>query len=194
MELISAHNDGSGVTFSATGGGGDAPQTPPQQASASDRTTYEPLGGAQQSTPQAPKPQPKPTPQPPQQTGGGETQPVSGMGAREPGSLVYNGQPLKTRDGRPNPLMVGQNIVGRADASSPANMQIPTHDMYCSRQQAIITVLRMDNGSLRTFIRNYMNKNKTWINGKELGKGEEVVIKNGDRIKMGDTTVVFVEH
>ena len=83
----------------------------------------------------------------------------------EPGVVTFNGQPF--------PLDIGQNIVGRAAAGSPANIQIPTPDVYCSRQQAIITVVRMPDNSLCTYIRNFKNKNTTMINGALLGEGED---------------------
>ncbi len=174
------------VTFTAPNGGGGAPAGGPLPA---DRTIYEKGTGAQMGQQSATAGYPKSD----QGQEGRTILPDNGA-IQNPGYITFNGQPLRTPDGRPNPLMIGQNIIGRAAPSSPANMQVPTTDIYCSRQQAIITVLRMNNGGLRTFIRNYMNKNKTWVNGAQLLDGEEVVLKNGDHIKMGDTTVVYVER
>lgn len=101
----------------------------------------------------------------------------------EPGVVTFNGRPF--------PLDIGQNIVGRAAAGSPANVQIPTPDVYCSRQQAIITVVRMPDNSLCTYIRNFKNKNTTEINGALLGDGDEIALNEGDQIRMADTIIEF---
>lgn len=107
----------------------------------------------------------------------------SGGTMEEPGVVTFNGQPF--------PLDIGQNIVGRAAASSPANVQVPTPDIYCSRQHVIITVVRMPDNSLCTYIRNFKNKNTTLINGKQLQEGEEIALNEGDRIRMADTIIEF---
>lgn len=173
------------VTFPAmNGGGGDAAANAPFE----DKTVYDKTIYDKDKGPQAAQ-QPQPSGQ-----GADETELPAMSGIQNPGLILFNGQPLRNSNGEPNRLLVGQNIIGRADPSSPANMQIPTRDVYCSRQQAIITVLRMNNGSLRTFIRNYKNKNKTWINNVLLQDGEEIELKNGDCIKLADTIVYFVNQ
>ena len=74
---------------------------------------------------------------------------------------------------------------------SPANVQIPTPDVYCSRQQAVINVVRMRDNSLCAYIKNYKNKNTTLVNGVTLQDGEEIALNDGDNIRMGDTIVQF---
>lgn len=88
-------------------------------------------------------------------------------------------------------LLEGQNIVGRKGTTSKATIQIETEDRYMSRQHCIINVSILPDGSPKAVLSNYLNKNQTSVNGQVIGNGDEIRLTNGDRIKMGHTTVVF---
>lgn len=89
-------------------------------------------------------------------------------------------------------LDVGTYRVGRMAHTSQADVQIPTQDGFMSRQHAIITVRRLADGSLKADIRDDQSKNGTRVNNVPLGPGDAIVLHNGDRIQMGETTVIFV--
>ena len=95
-------------------------------------------------------------------------------------------------NGQRHNLDVGVFHVGRMANTSQADVQIPTQDGFMSRQHAIITVRRLADGSLKADIRDDQSKNGTKVNNVVLGPGDAIVLHNGDRIQMGETTVFFV--
>lgn len=123
--------------------------------------------------------------QPPQTPFAGDDKTILPQGGKmeEPGFIMFNGQPFQ--------LEIGQNIIGRAAMGSPANVQIPTPDIYCSRQQAVINLVRMRDNTLCAYIKNFKNKNTTLVNGVVLQEGDEIALRDGDWIRMGDTNVQF---
>lgn len=88
-------------------------------------------------------------------------------------------------------LEEGQNIVGRKGNTSKATIQIATEDRYMSRQHCSITVTTLPDGTKKAVLSNYQNKNLTTIDGQEIETGDAIRLVNGNRIKMGHTTVVF---
>ena len=88
-------------------------------------------------------------------------------------------------------LEEGQNIVGRKGTTSKATIQIATEDRYMSRQHCSITVTTLPDGTKKAVLSNYQNKNLTTIDGQEIETGDAIRLVNGNRIKMGHTTVVF---
>lgn len=88
-------------------------------------------------------------------------------------------------------LEIGRNTIGRKAKTSSADVQLDTPDLYMSRQHAIINVRRLPDGSIKSDIANDQNKNATRVNGMELLASDEIVLNDGDRIQMGDTTVIF---
>ena len=85
----------------------------------------------------------------------------------------------------------GSNSVGRKANSSQADVQIDTEDRYMSRQHVVINVRRLPDGSIKCDISNDKNKNATRINGAQLLQGDAIVLHDGDRIQMGETSVTF---
>lgn len=94
-------------------------------------------------------------------------------------------------DGIEYELLLGQNTVGRMAQSSVASLQFQTSDMYMSRHHAIINVRRIADGSLRVSVKNYENKNQTYVDNHPLEKDDEVILHNGSIIMMGKTHVCF---
>ena len=88
-------------------------------------------------------------------------------------------------------LSDGRNIIGRQAKTSQATVQIPTNDLYMSRQHCVINVTRMPNGSIKAVLSNYQNKNETKINGHTITSGDEIVLQDGNTITMGNTTVTY---
>ena len=94
-------------------------------------------------------------------------------------------------NGKKYDLQIGRNTIGRKAMTSNADVQLETDDLYMSRQHAIINVRRLPTGGITTSITNDQNKNATTVNGMELAKADEIVLNDGDQIKMGETTVTF---
>ena len=69
-------------------------------------------------------------------------------------------------------------------------MQIATDDRTMSRSHAVIEV-RNESGHTINIIRNGANKNPSYLNGSLIGKQDQLILKNGDRIKMGNTELTF---
>ncbi len=88
-------------------------------------------------------------------------------------------------------LSVGRNIVGRQNTTLPATVQIPTDDHYMSRRHCCIDVTALSDGMKKAVLRNYQNKNITYVNGQPLESNDIIRLSDGDTIKMGNTTVTF---
>ena len=131
-----------------------------------------------------------------QQQGGDETrigsQPQHGSGdetriasASRPavGVLVDN-------MGRTYALRSGINTIGRKASSSAATVQIATDDRTMSRSHAVIEVSNAGGNTIH-ILRNGANKNPSYLNGSLIGQQDQLILNNGDRIKMGNTEVTF---
>jgi len=92
------------------------------------------------------------------------------------------------------PLKVGRNVVGRKAATSDADVQLATSDMYISRSHFLVNVIAMADGSVIATIQNYKNKNATLVNQQPLNTGDVVNLVDGIHIKVGDTTLIYREQ
>ena len=115
---------------------------------------------------------------------GGETQ----LG----GAVVHPMSCHLMLNGKRYDLQIGRNTIGRKAKTSTADVQLDTDDLFMSRQHAIINVRRLPNGGITTSISNDQNKNATLVNNMELAKADEIVLNDGDQIKMGETIVTFL--
>ena len=92
--------------------------------------------------------------------------------------------------GRTYQLRSGINTIGRKAASSPASVQIATNDRTMSRSHAVIEVSNAGGKTIH-ILRNGANKNPSYMNGVLIGQQDQLVLNNGDRIKMGSTELTF---
>ena len=113
----------------------------------------------------------------------GKTELASSSTIHKSACLVYEGTTL--------PLMIGDNIIGRKGQTSKASVQIATDDRYLSRQHCRITITILSDGSLKAILRDYQNKNMTFVDGQAIDEGDEIRLSDGCRITMGNTTVTF---
>lgn len=88
------------------------------------------------------------------------------------------------------PLRIGNNILGRKAASSMASIQIATNDRTMSRSHAVIEVSQAG-GQMLHIIKNDENKNPSYLNGTLIGQQDQLVLNNGDRLRMGNTELTF---
>ena len=91
------------------------------------------------------------------------------------------------------PLREGIFIVGRKASVSEATIRIETGDKEMSRNHMRIEVKKSNRGSYIHMLSDYQSKNHTQYNGRSLDKGEVVVLKDNDEIKIGHTYVRFKE-
>ncbi len=87
-------------------------------------------------------------------------------------------------------LAIGFNTIGRKASSSTASVQIVTDDRTMSRNHAVIEV-RQAGGQLLHILKNGANKNPSYLNNALVGQGDQLILNNGDRIKMGRTILTF---
>lgn len=92
--------------------------------------------------------------------------------------------------GRTYQLRLGINTIGRKAASSPASVQIATDDRTMSRSHAVIEVSHAGGKTIH-ILRNGANKNPSFLNGSLIGQQDQLILNNGDRIKMGNTEMTF---
>lgn len=115
-------------------------------------------------------------------TSGEETQIYSAPQAK-PGYLVDD-------FGKQYQLPIGINSIGRTASTSTATVQIKTDDRTMSRNHAIIEV-RNVGGQNIYILKNGANKNPSYLNGALVGEGDQMILNNGDRIKLGSTELTF---
>lgn len=92
--------------------------------------------------------------------------------------------------GRTYALRPGINTIGRKASSSAATVQIATDDRTMSRSHAVIEVSNAGGKTIH-ILRNGANKNPSYMNGVLIGQQDQLVLNNGDRIKMGSTELTF---
>lgn len=117
-----------------------------------------------------------------QQSGGDETR-IGSSPIASVGMLIDN-------KGATYQLCIGINTIGRKAVSSSASVQIATDDRTMSRSHAIIEV-RNAGGQTLHILRNGANKNPSYLNGSVIGQKDQLILNNGDRIKMGNTELTF---
>ena len=108
---------------------------------------------------------------------------IGGTSTASVGMLVDN-------KGASYQLCSGINTIGRKATSSSASVQIATDDRTMSRSHAIIEV-RNAGGQILHILRNGANKNPSYLNGSVIGQKDQLILNNGDRIKMGNTELTF---
>ena len=108
---------------------------------------------------------------------------IGGTSTARVGMLVDN-------KGASYQLCSGINTIGRKATSSSASVQIATDDRTMSRSHAIIEV-RNAGGQILHILRNGANKNPSYLNGSVIGQKDQLILNNGDRIKMGNTELRF---
>ena len=117
------------------------------------------------------------------QYGGGDETRIGSASRPAVGVLVDN-------MGRTYTLRSGINTIGRKATSSAASVQIATDDRTMSRSHAVIEV-SLAGGKTIHILRNGANKNPSYLNGSLIGQQDQLILNNGDRIKMGNTELTF---
>ena len=87
-------------------------------------------------------------------------------------------------------LRIGVNTIGRKALSSPASVQIATDDRTMSRNHAVVEV-RNAGEQLLHILKNGENKNPSYHNNVLVEQNDQLILNDGDTIKMGCTILTF---
>ena len=91
-------------------------------------------------------------------------------------------------------LHLGRNLVGRKSKSSNADVQIPTDDLEMSREHVIINIMKISDGRIKALVRNYKKNVVTSVNGIALEIDDEVVLTDRADLKLGNTSITYIEE
>ena len=128
-----------------------------------------------------------------------------GLGASDdatqlPGSF---GQQMKTDTGQMRILQTGQicelrmgsQVLGRLAQSGTADLQIGSDnykDMYMSRRHVQIDVVQTARGVEHHLVE-IGSKNIIQLNGKDIQRGDEIILNFGDKLTLGKTDLILEE-
>lgn len=112
-----------------------------------------------------------------------ETQIIGDTSPMSIGSLIDG-------NGCSYPLSMGINTIGRKASTSTATVQIKAEDRYMSRSHAIIEV-KNSGGLALHILRNGAGKNPSYLNGTIIEDNDQLILNNGDCIKLGYTELTF---
>ncbi len=89
-------------------------------------------------------------------------------------------------------LKEGNQSIGRKSLNAKSELQIQTNDTTMSRSHCQIIGQKSKNGaSLEFVLKDYNSTNKVYLNGVQLGSGQEAYLSHGDHIKIGNSLLLF---
>lgn len=128
-----------------------------------------------------------------------------GLGASDeatqlPGALAQQvktdtGQMRVVQTGQICELRMGSQVLGRLAQSGTADMQIGSDnykDMYMSRRHVQIDVMKTARGVEHHLVE-IGSKNIIQLNGKDIQRGDEIILNFGDKLTLGKTDLVLEE-
>lgn len=132
--------------------------------------------------------------------GGGKTKVVAGLGGGGGKTEVIESlQPKKFgfkmvfKGSYPVTITLptqGQFTLGRKSSDSTANIKL-SPDMAMSRVHAGMRVIMLPGGGRGFQITSAKDANPVYVNGMPIAKGQAVNLKAGDKIRLGETELVF---
>lgn len=144
------------------------------------------LSGRPGAYPPNPTPPPPMTPQPP---GGGINDGSETEYIKSPGSASDIGQIRVRKTGEIQYLRLGDNVIGRRANSGNADIKI-SNDPYMSRRHINIRVIKTPTGYKHHLVE-LLSTNVPKINGREITKGDVIVLKMGTVITLGETDIIL---
>lgn len=106
-----------------------------------------------------------------------------------------SGQMRVLQTGQICELYKGSQVLGRLASSGTADMQIGSDnylDMYMSRRHVQIDVVQGVRG-LEHHLVEIGAKNIIQLNGKDIKRGDQIVLNFGDKLTMGKTDIILEE-
>lgn len=125
---------------------------------------------------------------------------ASDEATRLPGAF---GQQIKTDTGQMRVIQTGQicelrmgsQVIGRLAQSGTADLQIGSDhysDMYMSRRHVQIDVVKTPYGVEHHLVE-IGSKNIIQLNGKDIMRGDEIILNFGDKLTLGKTDIILEE-
>lgn len=109
--------------------------------------------------------------------------------AEEPKKVVIGC--LLDSNGKPYNLAEGNNTIGRKASQCNSSVKIETEDRYMSRNSHAVIDVSVNGQKVVHVIKNGANKNPSYVNDVLIGAADELVLNNGDVIKLGETKLTF---
>lgn len=91
----------------------------------------------------------------------------------------------------PMQLKEGRNILGRENSTAAVDIALPAQYKYVSRQHLIIDVKRTAIGYVHTVMLCKSEVNRTYVNSMQLAYGDQVILNDGDIVKLPDLSLRF---
>lgn len=85
-------------------------------------------------------------------------------------------------------LVPGSHTLGRSSERSRATVQLPVGDMYMSKCHAAVDV-SVSGGMLQAVVSDAGSSNGTFVNEQRLMPGQRRQLEEGDRLRIGATTL-----
>lgn len=92
-------------------------------------------------------------------------------------------------------LRMGSQVIGRLATSGTADLQIGSDaykDMYMSRRHVQIDVVRTARG-IEHHLVEIGSKNIIQLNGRDIMRGDEIMLNFGDKLTLGKTDIILEE-
>ncbi|MBR1467065.1 MAG: FHA domain-containing protein [Bacteroidaceae bacterium] len=91
---------------------------------------------------------------------------------------------------------MGSQVLGRLALSGTADLQIGSDnykDEYMSRRHVQIDVVKNPQGGVEHHLVEIGSKNIIQLNGKDILRGDEIILNFGDRLTLGKTDIILEE-
>lgn len=88
-------------------------------------------------------------------------------------------------------LYRGTNTIGRRNKGTVVDVAIITSDQSMDRNHCIISIVEDNAGDVKAFIEDQDSMTGTFLFGDEVRKNEKVLIKDGDVITIGATSLIY---
>ena len=120
-------------------------------------------------------------------------------------TVIVNTQASESRLSRPavlvlkkgvcNPRMIvltkGMNTIGRKSSGADCSIKLDSNDEFISRNHARIEFTIRADETFEYYLSDSGSKNGTFLNDKRIEKGEIVILRLKDKIRLGHTTFEF---
>ena len=106
------------------------------------------------------------------------------------------GQMRVVQTGQICELRMGSQVLGRLATSGTADLQIGSDnykDKYMSRRHVQIDVVKNLLGCIEHHLVEIGSKNIIKLNGKDIQRGDKIVLKFGDKLLLGETEIILEE-
>lgn len=106
------------------------------------------------------------------------------------------GQMRVVQTGQICELHMGRQVLGRLATSGTADLQIGSDnykDRFMSRRHVQIDVVKNARGAVEHHLVEIGSKNIIKLNGKDIQRGDEIVLNFGDTLTLGHTDVILEE-